>query len=56
MIERVHTFLFNFNTVQEGVDYMSNSPHKFAFSVEGQTYDNLGNLTSTPSIVTGKIK
>ena len=48
MTERIYTFLFNFNTIQEGVDYMSNSPHKFAFSVGGQTYDNLGNPIPTP--------
>jgi hypothetical protein len=48
MTERIYTFLFNFNTIQEGVDYMSNSPHKVAFSVGGQTYDKLGNPIPTP--------
>ena len=48
MIERVYTILVGFNTLQDGIDYMSSSPYKIAFSVGGQTYDDLGNSIQTP--------
>lgn len=48
MIEKEYIILLGFNSVQEGIDYMQSSPHNFAFSVGGSTYDHEGNSISTP--------
>jgi hypothetical protein len=49
MTENTYIILIGFDTLQNGIDYMVSSPYKLAFSVDGQTYDYLGNAITTPS-------
>ena len=48
-MENEHIILLEFNSVNEGIDFMSKSKYKFSFFVDTKTYDFLGNLISTPS-------
>ena len=48
MIERVYTILIGFGTINEGIDFMTNSIYKIAFSVNNQTYNYLGQPIDTP--------
>jgi len=48
MNKTIYIILVGFNTLQEGLDYMTSSPYNFSFIVGGQTYDSLGNPIATP--------
>lgn len=48
-MENEYIVLVEFNSVDEGIEFMSNSKHKFSFFSGKKTYDFNGNLISTPN-------
>ena len=47
-MENEHIVLINFNTINDGIDFMSSINIPFSFIVSGITYDYLGNAIQTP--------
>jgi hypothetical protein len=53
-MEREHIVLLEFNSISDGVDYMSNQISPFSFCVGRVYYNNLGEeitLSETPDII-----
>jgi hypothetical protein len=53
-MEIEHIVLLEFNSISDGVDYMSNQISPFSFCVNGFYYNNLGEeiiLKETPDII-----
>ena len=47
-MENEYIVLIEFNTINEGVDFMQNINTPFSFMVNNITYDYLGNVIQTP--------
>jgi len=57
-MEKEYIVLLEFNSISDGIDYMSNQISPFSFCVDGVYYNNLGEeitLSETPDIIDGYI-
>ena len=57
-MEKEYIVLLEFNSISDGVEYMSNQISPFSFCVDGVYYNNLGieiSLSETPDIIDGYI-
>lgn len=48
-MDNEHIILINFNTINDGINFMSNINTPFSFIVNDVTYDYLGNVIQTPT-------
>lgn len=48
-MDNEHIILINFNTINDGIDFMANINTPFSFISNGVTYDYLGNVIQTPN-------